>query len=749
MADWSPEHNKYLSALLDDVTGSEEGVRIRQDFCKIHDCIMWINPHNANVYYTGSKAEGLDLPGSDRDYMYDINDLYNIEVSESLHDLIRSTRRNKLLIVTDNVPPAFATLKCVTLQDPLLFLSAVHMNNEWYLSSQQFVSSPWLQSEKTDTSRIQGPSVETWSEYDDTSQSGQDNVPSIVCKFWPTSADEWKDRPRHYGWPSQRDKEYIEQFGCHLVPVGHPLSARKSLEWRLSFSIAERTLAWSFNHTQLQCYAVMKVILKEYVKTKCAEKYKSVLCSYFIKTFLFWQIEKMDRSFWQIANLSGCIIFLFREFYSCIQTGVLRHYFVSRFNLLEINLTPDAQTELLKIFGKVIEAGISVIGQCSSLVGVCSHFFEIRDRRHCAERTTNLRKRFLLINDEITMTFISLEMLELIYRKLLPYESIFAAFVRLYAEGNVQTSLSVFFIRRFGLMIATRKLYNSVHQCNKYVHYHMTLLSRNVYGTDIGTSKLWLGTFLLQQGDYDGSLQNVNNVLSSIPPYALYNSGLSIKSSEDSKQLYIDRYCGRNTDILCKAEEAWLFDMHITQSEYSFVPRAIQIEFDHCDPRTGVNISPFTYANYLMFLCYHGLGQYDNRDRALRQLVDTVNDRERRCVCIEHSYNITGHCMLMAGNVDMARIMFLISARFTHQVPVLDKYNAAYKYLSLLWSNKSYYRGMYNVWSNWTFEIPWNILELRSIHITTITFSNFQSHKAGVLDTRRYKPVYSYNVSYC
>ena len=696
MADWSPENNTYLSALLDNVTGSEEVARIRQDFCKIHDCIRSINPNNVNVYYTGSKAEGLDLPGSDHDFMIDINEMYDIKVADSLYNLDRSTRRNKLLIVTDNVPPAFAMLKSVTLQEPLLLRSAVPMNNETYLSSQQVVSSPWRQFAMAETSRIQGPSVEVWDEYADKSQSGDDNVPSILCKFWPTSAAEWKDRPRHYGWPSQRDKEYIEQFGCHLVPVGHPLSARKSLEWRLSFSIAERTLVWSFNHTQLQCYAVMKLILKEYVKTKCAEKCKSVLCSYFIKTFLFWQFEKNEQSFWQVANLCGCIMYLFHEFYSCIRTGVLRHYFVPRFNLLEIKLTPDAQTELLKIFGKIVETGISTIGQCNSLVGVCSHFFEIRDRRHCVERTTSIRKRILLIHDKIAMDFLSTNMLDLIYRTLSTYESIFAALVRLYAEGNVPTSLSVFFIRRLGLLIATRKLYNSFHQCNKYVHYHMALLRRNVYGTDIATSKLWMAAFLLQQGDYVMSLQNVNDVLSSIPPYALYYSGRGIKSGDDSKQLYVDRYCARNTDILCRAKEAWLFDMHITHSEYSFVPRAIQIELDHCDPSVDiVFISPFIYAYYLMFLCYHGLGQYDNRDRALRLLIDTVNDDERCGVHMHHSYNIAGHCLLMAGDVDMAWGMFLKSARFTHHAPVLDKYNAAFKYLTLMWSYK-WYRG--DVW---------------------------------------------------
>ena len=443
---------------------------------------------------------------------------------------------------------------------------------------------------------------------------------------------------------------------------------------------------WSFNHTQLQSYAVMKLILKEYVKTKCSEKHKSVLCSYFIKAFLFWQFEKTDQSFWQITNISGCIMFLLHEFYFCIQTGVLRHYFVPRFNLFQIKFTPDAQTEISHIFGRVIESGISIIEECSTLSVVCSNFFAIRDRRHCEERTTYIRNHRLLNIDKITMNVISTRRLDLIRKNRITYESIFAALVRLCTEGNVQTSLSVFFIRRLGLLIATRKLYNSVHQCNKYVHYHMTLLSRNVYGTDIATSKLWLATFILQQGDYCKSLQNANEVLSSIPPYALYYSG-GIKSGEDSKQLYVDRYCGRNTDVLYRAKDAWLFDMIIIQSEYSFVPRAIQVELDHCDPSVGVDISPFIYAYYLMFLCYHGLGQYDDRYRALRQLMDTVNDDVRCGAFRYHSYNIAGHCLLMVGYVEMARDMFLKSARFTHQPNiscVLDKYNAAYKYLSLM-----------------------------------------------------------------
>ena len=111
MANWTLEHNTYLSYLLDDVTGTEEMVKIRQDYCKICDCIMSSNIHNMQKYFTGSKAEGLELPGSDEDYMYDVNNIYDLEVSESSLQLFQSTRKNKIILVTVKKRPGFVMLK--------------------------------------------------------------------------------------------------------------------------------------------------------------------------------------------------------------------------------------------------------------------------------------------------------------------------------------------------------------------------------------------------------------------------------------------------------------------------------------------------------------------------------------------------------------------------------------------------------------------------------------------------------------
>ena len=99
--------------------------------------------------------------------------------------------------------------------------------------------------------KTQGPSREMWTIFDNINESGIDMVPSIRCQFWASAAMEWIHRPRHYGWPSLRDREEIVRFGFHLVPVGHPLSPMKEIQWRISFSIAERTLVCKCNAIQI------------------------------------------------------------------------------------------------------------------------------------------------------------------------------------------------------------------------------------------------------------------------------------------------------------------------------------------------------------------------------------------------------------------------------------------------------------------------------------------------------------------
>ena len=274
------------------------------------------------------------------------------------------------VISAENVRPCFAMLRSVNpISDRELFNACQGIDSSLYLSSFLYVhnaSANFIERFPGTAITRQGPSIETWDSYMDKSQSGTDAVYSIHCSFWPDAAREWKSRQRKYAWSSPYDIKTILYFGFHLVPVGLPHSDTNMMEWRISFSVAERNLVWSFNHIQMQCYAVMKLILKEFINPQCSPPCR-VLCSYFIKTFLFWEYEEINTSYWCKDNFRECVMRLLSDFRECVRVRSLRHYFISNFNLLSVKMTDRAQIELLKIFDVILPSDFSIIKECKTL----------------------------------------------------------------------------------------------------------------------------------------------------------------------------------------------------------------------------------------------------------------------------------------------------------------------------------------------------------------------------------------------
>ena len=670
MANWTPQRSVTLSLLLDEVVGTADMVKTRQEYCKLYDYLTSCIETKA-YYFTGSKSEGLDLPGSDLDYMFDINENFNIKVIQTVQNERNLPCQNILHLCTENVPIGFAMLRLDThFHHSLLLCASQEINGALHLSNYILMHEVILrhirlknENETKSTFAIQGPSLEEWNEYADKSDSGIDNVPSIHCPFWPSGAEEWVQRPRHYDWPTPSDIANITNFGCHLVPIGHPLSPFKETEWRISFSVAERILVWSFNHVQLQCYAIMKLILKEFIKVNCSPQ-NNVLCSYFIKTFLFWKFEDTESTFWRQDNLRNCIKLLLVEFHRCIQEGIIKHYFFPRFNLLSIKLTREAQRELLQLLATVIQCDIGVFKECKTLQKVWTHFISTDGQDAISE----MSNKNILRNDEFIM----------IYARQL---------YRILRNSNVEPQTLSFLNRtplvslilRYCMWMTNIQL-SRPFSTNRDLH-KLHRLAKNGISFDISSSKLIYAMVLLQKADYKACLETLNDVLSSIPPFAVYMSVDKIRSSNESKSLYRQVYNESDSDILERTRTSWLMDLHFTKNAFDNVPLAIHIELSICDPAQGVLLSPFTFAYYLMFLCYHELFQTRERDRTLSLLVDTLNNIEHCGAACYHSFNITGHCMLLAGERDRALEMFLMSYEITEGIPPFDKYNSARHYL--------------------------------------------------------------------
>ena len=690
MTNWTPERSVILSLMLDEVSGTEEMVAIRQDACRVRDCMESCNL-NTGHYYTGSKAEGLDLPGSDEDYMWDINDGYNIRVAQTTQEarVASSPRSATLLLCTDNVHPGFALLRWLSnsplILHPLLLRASQNMNGFPHLSSFLFTRERLQAANPQDgvTRTIQGPSIETWSEYMDRSESGYDYVPSIHCPFWPRGAEEWLHRPRGYGWPTPTDITQITDFGCHLVAVGFPLSSSKEMEWRISFSIAERILVWSFNHVQIQCYAVMKIILKELIKVRCSPQ-NYVLCSYFIKTFLFWKFEVTESTFWHADNFRACISFLLVEFTKCIRNRELPHYFFPSFNLLSVKLTREAQRELLPILEMAIEHDIAILRECNTLRKVWSRFTTTDGN---INRVTRMMKKTNIVrNDECLMYHANL--CYHLYSRLTSPSSDLSRVTRAVTHlttgilaGRYATSLAPLVLRYHVFMS------NIPHRVsgNRDAYKLGQLAHSDAASVDISTFKLWYAMVSLMRTDYATCLCTVNDVLSQIPPYVLYMSHRSLQSSRESTSLYEQVYLKSEADFIERLRTSWLRDLrfHKHMLHNINLPSAVRVELSFCDDYRGVNVSPFVFPYYLMFLCHHELHQYDDRDRALRLLLDTVDNPEHRDA-LYHSLNIAGHCLLLAGQMDRAREMFIVSYRATQMNHPYHKYNSAVHYLQCI-----------------------------------------------------------------
>jgi hypothetical protein len=122
--------------------------------------------------------------------------------------------------------------------------------------------------------------------------SDKDGETNMVFCFhlhsWPRQAEQWIYRHRPGQWPPEILIDNIVNYGCILVPIGPNEIENSELLWRISFSMAERQLSHSMNYTQILCYALLKLSLKNFIDRN--DKVKGLLCSYFMKTAVFWLV---------------------------------------------------------------------------------------------------------------------------------------------------------------------------------------------------------------------------------------------------------------------------------------------------------------------------------------------------------------------------------------------------------------------------------------------------------------------------
>ena len=173
----------------------------------------------------------------------------------------------------------------------------------------------------------------------------RDVVYTLRCRDWPSPADQWRTRNRISEWPPQNTMDAIIKAGYHIVPVGHYTSNERSLEWRMSFSLAEQTLILLMSKEQKRAYSILKCLVKSVPSL-------SVVSSYHIKTTLLWTSEKHAADSWTQSATGVNVIRIIDQLIAFYSEHKLPNYFIPGNNMvdhLDPKILEDASEELCGI----------------------------------------------------------------------------------------------------------------------------------------------------------------------------------------------------------------------------------------------------------------------------------------------------------------------------------------------------------------------------------------------------------------
>ncbi|XP_062593909.1 uncharacterized protein LOC134255407 [Saccostrea cucullata] len=321
--------------------GTSYQLAMRRDVLDMSENL--IEKVGGSAMWSGSYKEGFRLIESDLDSMYWQNNHHVIwELSQSQYYNIHI--QTLILCDCSDSPPGFTLLYLLSpSMDKDIQRSCVRMNNRLYISSSKYRKI--MCSAVFPNSILHGPCatgvLPGRTEYD--------FAHCFVSDLWPPSASSWIDRCN--SWPQPHVVDDIVKNGCHFVAIGHKLGRLEDHEWRISFSFAEHKLVCAMHHCQFITYGLLKLFLTEIINNGISDDDK-LLCSYHMKTAVFWVIQQNTLQQWCPQTLLECFWICFKQVLKWVYEGVCPNFFIPQNNMFLGKVHGKAQHQLfIRLYG--------------------------------------------------------------------------------------------------------------------------------------------------------------------------------------------------------------------------------------------------------------------------------------------------------------------------------------------------------------------------------------------------------------
>ncbi|VDI01960.1 Hypothetical predicted protein [Mytilus galloprovincialis] len=567
---------------LCNIVGSEDVVRTRREIFTSKDLVE--NTTFATSISSGSKAEGLDLKGSDYDMMY----LFNfVRVYESLNAAHSNPYKIPLVMDTSDINPGFTKLKLVNklyINNPMIHVCGETVGEKTYISSKRF-----RERHLPNNMVIHGPCHSTaGGEYD--------GAICFRCNEWVTAAQQWIHRSRTT-WPHYTLVSAAVQYGVLFVPIGCKNSPKEDLQWRISFSVTEKLLIHSFTHTQLFCYALLKIILKDIIKPRHGD----LLCSYFLKTIMFWLSEEISPLEWIPESMNVCVLNCIRRLIYCVEYKTCLHYFIPEYNLFEERFTEEEHKTLMDTLKSIYESPWTSIFDTSP-------FQTIR------LESTNRKNMILSVSELSCLTYIQ--------RVMCTSPSNSVLFKRL-MNGNdriFKRKMDAFLLSLYsGASMQSLTFYNLNDGNNSfYKQYKSTLFYFKIgLQSDYVSSWLMLASLFYKCKRYWECLDILHFCLSCVTPNKIY---LHVANNLTEQTIF--KKMKQRFGLLITFK--YLITNFLNfRKPFGLLPN----ELKPLIRGNRIDFPPVVYANVLSFLCYHHMRDYRKKLNALSDLELTVKER--------------------------------------------------------------------------------------------------------------------------
>ncbi|KAK3104764.1 hypothetical protein FSP39_009621 [Pinctada imbricata] len=566
-----------LSTRLSYLFGSEGYILMRRQL------VLWReNLYNhlgremqARIICSGSLGEGIVYPKSDDDLMFYMT---HIRVVKTYRE---ATQMFDLLMVPSDFSPGY----CLLLDVKGLY-SADYI---YFMSNMPFLSSSlWKQIYLLEGEFVHGPCL--------SGSVGSDEFDfaiSIQCYCWPDMANGWIHRDRVNAWPPYEILQSIVQNGCHVVPVGDPDSPYGQHEWRISFSVAERTLMHSLNHAQFLIYNLLRLSLKRIIGRIAPD----VLCSYFMKTTLFYTSENTSIEFWRADNLETCFRLCLSVLYDYVDHKYCPNYFIPEYNMIKRKINQSNRHQMLDIIRYIHGIGILGVIHLSGESYCLDDILSARLMECKLDTVIIMSDHFQLVSIEINRFFERLPYGDFAhYLYPLCYFYDFLGGSSAIGDGLINILLYRGILHICQHMLHRLLISYELNKRNYHLYKGIQSLLRIAYKGDVTTGKLTMAMYMYMIGQTESALSIIRHLLSEYPPYVIDHSSNNIK-----KHTYMNVMCGRGYSIDYKIKRSYAPPYFLSDKYLNAVPYPMRIWISIM----GVSpLDPLTYTYSLQCLCY-------------------------------------------------------------------------------------------------------------------------------------------------